>query len=219
MKLLFILILAGMWNVCNCQQFVYQTQASNSITDYYTRDTVLAPDYYQVDITICERYACFPIGKRRCDYRKIGLDSLERQLIHELGLNHIAPGRISVLEVKSTQARRYNDDKPLFRKTFRIKIKSQDTVLSLFEKYKDNLFYGYLATPAIDNNTIEEIISATKDSLYGTLEKKMRKAALAKDAEIGSPFAQSCVLQKKISSDPLFIHTWKPRNTRSTCWR
>ncbi len=187
------------------QQY-YQAAGTNVLTDSYIHDTILKPDYYQVDITICERWACIPEGKRRCNYTKITLDSLEKRLRHEMALNHIPFSRIAVIEMKSTESRRYSSDKPLFRKTFRLKIMSQDTVLSLFEKYKDDLFYGFIASPVIDYHTIEKITASLRDSIHKKMEGRLAVMAASKGVALTTPYMQSCSMQKKVLTDGLYYN-------------
>ncbi len=150
-----------------------QDKNENVISNNFSFDTLIKPDYFEVRITT--RESTYYIGKRRSyTYKKLDLDSSSKALkanLAKLGFSNELK-KISIDEVLDSYGRKeYYFGQILFQVSYEFIISSKDSVDYLFEKLPKENITSLITTPKIKESTLEKI----KDTLTAKSLVKMKK--------------------------------------------
>jgi hypothetical protein len=125
-----------------------------------TLDSILTPDYYNVNITVAESVAYERVGKKNYKTYIVPVDTLSQRLLRHLsGLGFTGEMQKSTItEVDNNDGYYQNrSDKKLFQVTYKFRIASKDSIDLLFHKLDKEVVSSMKISPALYDATIEKV--------------------------------------------------------------
>ncbi len=150
-----------------------QRYAEKKLSWFMQYDTIVAPDYFNIEIVVAE-YEQYEGRGRNRKAMLLSLDTLSKNLIAELnGLGFKGPFKKSIAERagSSIGEKVYFDGKVLFQAAFQFNLTSRDSIDLLFKGLKKEYLVSLKVQPKYDENALERVkekllakgLSAAKD--------------------------------------------------------